>query len=90
MNNKPIQEGFCYFTPDTGRFFIDTDSERIALNAGNPVFGKASTGASDGSTLVLGIGLAKNGDALIEDSRVKAVYVPAATADMSGIVTTGI
>jgi len=32
--NRPnITEGYCYFTTDDGKFYIDTDTKRICLNA---------------------------------------------------------
>lgn len=75
----PYQEGFAYFTPDTGRFYIDAGDERIALNAGNISFAKATTANTDGSNLNIGIGS--------DTTRTPRVWVPAATDTLSGVLT---
>lgn len=75
----PYQEGFAYFTPDTGRFYIDAGNERIALNAGNISFAQASSTNIDGSNLNISIGS--------DLSRNPRVWVPAATATLSGLLT---
>ena len=75
----PYQEGFAYFTPDTGRFYIDAGNERIALNAGNISFAKATTANTDGSNLNIGIGS--------DTTRTPRVWVPAATDTLSGVLT---
>lgn len=77
----PYQEGFAYFTPDTGRFYIDAGDERIALSVGNISFAKAATANTDGSNLNIGIGS--------DTTRNPRVWVPAATDTLSGILTTG-
>lgn len=33
LRKLPINDGFCYFTPDTGLFHIDYDGQRVPLNA---------------------------------------------------------
>ena len=33
LENLPINDGWCYFTPDTGLFYIDYDGQRVPLNA---------------------------------------------------------
>lgn len=33
LNKLEIHDGWCYFTPDTGLFYIDYNGERIPLNA---------------------------------------------------------
>lgn len=75
----PYQEGFAYFTPDTGRFYIDANGARVALNAGNVIFAKASSSNTDGSNLNICIG--------DENNYTTRVWVPAATKDLSGIVS---
>ena len=55
-NNLPYTEGFAYFTPDTGRFYIDANDERIALNAGTVKFAQADESNTDGSNLTISIG----------------------------------
>lgn len=33
LTNLPINDGYCYFTPDTGLFHIDYSGNRVPLNA---------------------------------------------------------
>jgi len=33
LGNQKITEGYAYFTPDNGKFYIDTATERVPLNA---------------------------------------------------------
>jgi hypothetical protein len=33
LNNLPVIDGYCYFTPDTGLFYIDYNDQRVPLNA---------------------------------------------------------
>ena len=33
LSKMPINDGYCYFTPDTGLFHIDYDGTRVPLNA---------------------------------------------------------
>ena len=33
LENQPLVNGYAYFTPDDGKFYIDTDTERVPLNA---------------------------------------------------------
>ena len=42
--NVTIQEGFCYFTPENGRFYIDTADERVPLSS--TMYGECSTAAA--------------------------------------------
>lgn len=35
LNNKPIKEGYCYFTEDEAKLYIDTATQRLPLNAAN-------------------------------------------------------
>lgn len=44
LNKLEIHDGWCYFTPDTGLFYIDYNGERIPLNA-------AGSSSLDGATL---------------------------------------
>lgn len=33
LSEQAITNGYAYFTPDDGKFYIDTEAERIPLNA---------------------------------------------------------
>lgn len=33
LKDLPINDGWCYYTPDTGLFYIDYNGTRIPLNA---------------------------------------------------------
>ena len=33
LKDLPINDGWCYFTPDTGLFYIDYNGTRVPLNA---------------------------------------------------------
>ncbi len=44
LNKLEIHDGWCYFTPDTGLFYIDYNGERIPLNA-------AGSSSLDGAVL---------------------------------------
>lgn len=33
LKDLPITDGWCYFTPDTGLFYIDYNGTRVPLNA---------------------------------------------------------
>ena len=99
LATQKAKEGFCYFTPDTGRFYIDisgdgtTDAEigtsRIPLSGGVPAFGIATTNDnSTGSNLVFAIGADKQSDGTLVALRNNPViYVPGATENTSGVVT---
>ena len=100
LSAQKAKEGYCYFTPDTGRFYIDIAGEgnenavignnRIPLTAGNPVFGIASSEDSDGSNLIMAIGAnVLDGKIQTIDNIINTVYIPAATANKSGILTAG-
>ena len=87
ISKKPI-EGYCWFTTDDGRFYIDTSTStnnavigtnRIAINGVHTASNSWTAGSSAGPTLSI----------TINDITSTAAAIPSASATASGIVTTG-
>ena len=45
LSKMPINDGYCYFTPDTGLFHIDYDGQRVPLNSKNALSASNATSA---------------------------------------------
>ena len=87
ISKKPV-EGYCWFTTDDGRFYIDTSTStnnavigtnRIAINGVHTASNSWTAGSSAGPTLSI----------TINDITSTAAAIPSASATASGIVTTG-
>lgn len=46
LTKLPINDGWCYFTPDTGLFHIDYNGQRVPLNSKNALNASNATSAT--------------------------------------------
>lgn len=87
-------EGFCYFTTDDGKFYIDTNNTaagRVCLNAAHADTADTATNLAAAPTVAWASGTT-DGPKLTVTAGGKTsslVAIPVASSSASGVVTTG-